>query len=94
MLETAEFAPGVVEFTCHADEIIIFERADICGGERKMVVAPAARGQALKLKMSVAVYQRIAALGDVTRVVEYRCGVAVFPDRCVRCGGVFLKGHH
>ena len=69
MLESAEFTPGGVEFAGHAEELFA-ECPAVRGGEREVVVSPAAGRQRLKLKMGVDVGKIAAAAADMPGVVE------------------------
>ena len=70
MLEAAKFAPGGVEFAGHAEEVEV-EGLDVLGGEREVVVAPAAGGERLEFEMGEVLFEeRAVAGGDVSGVVE------------------------
>ena len=80
-----------MKFARHAEIIGVFKSSCVSGGERKVVVTPAAGRQAFKLLMGASVDKIIITLVQMTRIVENRCGVAVFSDGTVDRVKVFVK---
>ena len=91
VLVTPELAPGRVELPGHAEEV---ERkvAGVLGRHRKVVVAPAAGGERLELKMAKIGKDVVASARDVAGVVDDR---HVRAERLGRLSGepvVLLQG--
>ena len=73
MLESAEFAPGGMEFSGHAEKIIIFQGPAVCRQQREMVIAPAARRQRFQFQMAEKRQQiAVARSQQIAVVVEHR----------------------
>ncbi len=83
-----------MEFARHAEIIGVVERTHIGCRKRKMVIAPTARRQAFKLKMSVAFNETVVALRNVTAVMKNCCGIAILSYSSIGRRRVLIESHN
>ena len=81
MLEAAELAPARVELAGMA-HVVEAEEGRVAGARRKMVVAPAAGGQALDLQMRIGIEAPRPLLMDVAAIVEDADARKLGAERC------------